>query len=170
MSLSAGVGGSPPGHQPPPNPPHPGDHDLLASLASIRSALATGKLQQHDVLRMLSDLSLGEPAGDPTPTESGSGTSAAMQGNTTAADEDGARASGSKSTSPGLEHMQQGMLEQQLSGASLQSGTTTLNPASAAMINRLWHTSSAPVVAGGMHTTLMVCFVCVLLTTMYDVV
>lgn len=146
---------SPP-RQPLPTQANPGDHDLLASLASIRSALATGKLQQHDVLRMLGDLSLAESA-EPTPEEGGSGTSAALPSTMppSAPEDDTARGLGSKSTSPGLERMQQCPLEQQLSGGSLQSGSTML-PASAAMINRLWHTSSAPVVAGGVHSTLMV--------------
>lgn len=133
---------------PPPHAaaPPPGEQDSIASLASIRTALATGKLQQHDVLRMLGDLSLNADQGEPSPTESGSGTTNPGVAGSIPTQDD--LRPGSKSTSPGMEHMQ-GPMEKQLSSGSLPV-------LSGALSSRLWHTSSAPVVPGGVHTTLMV--------------
>lgn len=149
----------------------PGDsNELLASLASIRSALASGKLQQQDVLRMLGEMSLAGgdgsvPLAAPTSTESGSGTSATLTAGMSMplpTDDDTARLSGSKSASPGPDAAEQFSLSGGGGGGLQPAGSSVVLPAppatgNPAMMGRLWHTSSAPAV-GGVQTTLLVCW------------
>ncbi len=138
--------------------------DLLASLASIRTALANGMIQQQDVLRMLGELSLNgdaAAAAAPASTESGSGTSATLTAGMSlplATDDDAARTSGSKSVSPGPDAAANGGGLQPAGGSVVLPAPSPALPSNG-MMGRLWHTSSAPPV-GGVQTTLLVCCCC----------